>query len=107
MSIHVTATATLLAKPEHVESDRGEVVAVRVGTRQEVHYEGQVMVLETVPTAELVCTGDLAPVLVQLKKGDVVDVRATMTVNCRLSEVTDRFARGTVSWHAESVELAR
>ena len=107
MSIHVTATATLLAKPEHVESDRGEVVAVRVGTRQEVHYEGQVMVLETVPTAELVCTGDLAGALLQLKKGDVVDVRATMTVNCRLSEVTDRFARGTVSWHAESVELTR
>ena len=107
MRIQVTARETLLAKPEPVEGGRGDVAAVMFGTRQDVHHEGQVMVLETVPTAELVCTGDLAAELLNLRKGDVVDVRATMIVNCNLSDVTDRFARGAVTFHAESVDLAR
>lgn len=107
MRIQVTARGTLLAKPEPIEADRGEVAAVMFGTRQEVHHEGRVIVLETVPTAELVCTGDLAAELLHLRKGDVVDVRATMIVNCKLSDVTDRFARGTVTFRAESVDLVR
>ncbi|GAA1751310.1 hypothetical protein [Aeromicrobium alkaliterrae] len=106
MGIQVTARGTLLAKPESIVADRGDVAAVMFGTRQEVHHEGQVVVFETVPTAELVCTGALAAELLHLKKSDVVDVRATMTVNCKLSDVTDRFARGSVTFHAETVDLA-
>ncbi|MDF1705829.1 MAG: hypothetical protein P1U38_13750 [Aeromicrobium sp.] len=105
MSIQVIARGTLLAKPERVEADQIEVAAVMIGTCQEVHHDGRVIALDTVPTAELVCTGKLAGELLQLNEGDVIDVRATMAVSCRLSEVTDRFARGRVSFHAESVHL--
>lgn len=103
MSIQIIAQGTLLAKPESVESDGEEVAAVMFGTRQEVFHEGRAIELSAVPTAELVCTGQCAPELLQLRRGDRVAITGTMTVACRLSDVEDRFAKGRVSFRVESL----
>ncbi|MEG9227258.1 hypothetical protein [Aeromicrobium sp. Sec7.5] len=102
MNIQVIAQGTLLAKPEAVGDEREDVTAVMFGTRQEVRHQGQVIVLDTVPTAELVCAGELANALLRLEKGDRVEIRATMTVRCRLADVEDRFAQVRTSFHADT-----
>ncbi len=103
MSIHVVVIGTLLAKPEPFDSRRGDVVAGMIGTQQEVHHHGRVCVIDTVPTAELVCIDELASELLRFERGDRVEVRGRMTVSCQLEQTTNPFATGRVSFHGESI----
>lgn len=74
MSIQVTAQGTILGKPEYVESDRGEVVAFMLGTRQRVQMNRQQIIFDGLPTCEVVCLDQLAGQVLELPVGAGVTV---------------------------------